>query len=155
DWRIEASAFRSGRTWTTKRLRAFAGPSHGFTLLPGTSSPPSPHDLGASSMAPKDSQVLVVGGAGYIGSALLPRLLERGYSVRIIDLLLFGREPIATVLDHPRLEIVEADFRREDSVRDALAGVDTVIHLGGLVGDPACALDERLTVEINLLATER
>jgi nucleoside-diphosphate-sugar epimerase len=106
-------------------------------------------------MASNGSRVLVVGGAGYIGSALLPRLLERDYSVRIIDLLLFGREPISTVLGHPRLEIIEADFRREDSIRDALKGVEIVIHLGGLVGDPACALDERLTVEINLLATER
>ena len=106
-------------------------------------------------MLPNGSRILVVGGAGYIGSALLPRLLDRGYSVRILDLLLFGREPIATVADHPLLEIIDADFRREESVKDALAGIDTVIHLGGLVGDPACALDERLTIEINLLATER
>ncbi|GEM82826.1 NAD-dependent epimerase/dehydratase family protein [Meiothermus hypogaeus] len=97
--------------------------------------------------------VLVIGGAGYIGSGLLPRLLERGYKVRLLDLLMFGKEPIAHVLHHPNLEIIQADFRQVDKVVEAMRGVDTVVHLGGLVGDPACALDENLTIEINLVAT--
>ncbi|GIW26155.1 NAD(P)-dependent oxidoreductase [Meiothermus sp.] len=97
--------------------------------------------------------VLVIGGAGYIGSGLLPRLLERGYRVRLLDLLLFGKEPIAHVLYHPNLEVIQADFRQVDKVVEAMRGVDTVVHLGGLVGDPACALDENLTIEINLVAT--
>ncbi len=97
--------------------------------------------------------VLVIGGAGYIGSGLLPRLLERGYRVRLLDLLLFGKEPIAHILHHPNLEIIQADFRQVDKVVEAMRGVDTVVHLGGLVGDPACALDENLTIEINLVAT--
>jgi len=84
---------------------------------------------------------------------LLPRLLERGYRVRLLDLLLFGKEPIAHVLHHPNLEIIQADFRQVDKVVEAMRGVDTVVHLGGLVGDPACALDENLTIEINLVAT--
>ncbi|RDI95169.1 NAD-dependent epimerase/dehydratase family protein [Meiothermus sp. QL-1] len=97
--------------------------------------------------------ILVIGGAGYIGSALLPRLLERGYRVRLLDLLLFGKEPIAEVLYHPNLEIIQADFRQVDKVVQAMRGVEKVVHLGGLVGDPACALDENLTIEINLVAT--
>jgi nucleoside-diphosphate-sugar epimerase len=98
-------------------------------------------------------RVLVIGGAGYIGSALLPKLLDDGYRVRVLDLLLYGTEPIAGVLDHPRLEVVPADFRHVDKVVEAMQGVDTVIHLGAIVGDPACALDESLTVEVNLMAT--
>ena len=98
-------------------------------------------------------RVLVIGGAGYIGSALLPKLLERGYHVRLLDLFLFGREPIANLLGHPNLEIIEADFRHMDKIVRAMRGMDEVIHLGGIVGDPACSLDQELTVEVNLIAT--
>jgi len=97
--------------------------------------------------------VLVIGGAGYIGSALLPKLLEKGYKVRLVDLLLFGEEPIKDVKNHPNLEIMKADFRQIDIIVEAMRDIDAVIHLGAIVGDPACALDENLTVEINLMAT--
>lgn len=101
----------------------------------------------------KIETVLVIGGAGYIGSALLPRLLESGYRVRLLDLLLFGEEPIRQCINHPRLEVVQADFRQIDRIVEATRGVDAVIHLGGIVGDPACAVDEALTIDINLTAT--
>lgn len=97
--------------------------------------------------------VLVIGGAGYIGSALVPKLLQQGYRVRILDLLLYGTEPIDEWLNHPRLEVMQADFRQIDKVVEAMRDVDAVIHLGGIVGDPACALDEELTTDINLMAT--
>lgn len=102
---------------------------------------------------PKIRRALVIGGAGYIGSALVPRLLEQGYNVRILDLLIYGNDPISPWLDDPRLEIVQADFRQIDRVVGAMQDVDAVIHLGAIVGDPACALDEGLTTEINLTAT--
>src|SRR5207237_2930274 len=98
-------------------------------------------------------RVLVIGGAGYIGSALLPKLLARGYHVRLLDLFLFGMDPIAKVLGHPNLVIIHADFRHVDKIVQAMQGVDDVIHLGGIVGDPACSLDEELTVEVNLMGT--
>jgi len=98
-------------------------------------------------------RVLVIGGAGYIGSALLPKLLAKGYHVRLLDLLIYGTEPIAEVIDHPNLEIMQADFRQVDKVVEAMRNVDAVIHLGAIVGDPACALDEELTIEVNLMAT--
>ena len=99
------------------------------------------------------SKVLVIGGAGYIGSALLPKLLAKGYHVRLLDLLIYGTEPIGEVIDHPHLEIMQADFRQVDKVVEAMRNVDAVVHLGGIVGDPACALDEELTIEVNLMAT--
>lgn len=101
----------------------------------------------------KVKHVLVIGGAGYIGSALLPKLLNKGYHVRLLDLLLFGEEPIGHFVDHPRLEIMQADFRQVDQVVQAMQGMDAVIHLGAIVGDPACALDEELTIDVNLMAT--
>src|SRR5499426_3731232 len=101
----------------------------------------------------KARKVLVVGGAGYIGSALLPMLLEKGYHVRLLDLFLYGAEPIRDFLHHPGLEIMRADFRQVDKVVEATKNMDAVIHLGAIVGDPACALNEDLTIEVNLMAT--
>lgn len=98
-------------------------------------------------------RVLLLGGAGYIGSGLLPKLLNNGYKVRLLDAFLYGEDPIAQWKKHPNLEIVEADFRRVDIVVRAMRDVKAVVHLGAIVGDPACALDEELTIETNLLAT--
>jgi nucleoside-diphosphate-sugar epimerase len=101
----------------------------------------------------EERRVLLIGGAGYIGSSLLPRLLDKGYRVRLLDGFIYGEEPIADCLGHPNLEIVKADFRNVHDVVHAMRGVQSVIHLGAIVGDPACSLDEALTVEVNLLAT--
>lgn len=98
-------------------------------------------------------RVLVIGGAGYIGSALLGKLLNSGHKVRLLDLFLYGDEPIHEFKNHPNLETVQADFRHVDKVVEVMRGVDAVVHLGAIVGDPACALDHELTVEINLMAT--
>ncbi len=105
---------------------------------------------------PVDSgrSILLIGGAGYIGSALLPMLLEKGYQVRLMDMFIYGHEPIAKFLHHPRLEVVHADFRQVDKVVQSMVGMDTVIHVGAIVGDPACAIDEELTIEINVIATK-
>lgn len=104
-------------------------------------------------VAADDDFVLVIGGAGYIGSALLPRLLESGRKVRLLDVFMYGDEAIAPWRDHPNLEVVEADYRRFEKLVGAMQGVKTVVHLGGLVGDPACAWNEALTVEVNLTFT--
>ena len=98
--------------------------------------------------------VLVIGGAGYIGSALLPKLLTAGYRVRVLDMFLFGTDPIADVADHRNLELIQGDFRHVDGVVKAMQGMDAVIHLGAIVGDPACNLDEDVTVGVNLSATQ-
>ena len=103
--------------------------------------------------SPDGKSVLLIGGAGYIGSSLVPLLLDRGYKVRILDLFIYGKEPLGPSLNHINLELIQGDFRQVDKVVFAMRGVDSVIHLGGLVGDPACALDEQLTLEINLVAT--
>lgn len=103
---------------------------------------------------PTPRTVLVIGGAGYIGSALLAKLLKRGHRVRLLDRLFYGFEPIREVINHPNLEIMQADFRRIDKLVQCMHGVDAVIHLGAIVGDPACALDSDLTIEVNLMATK-
>jgi nucleoside-diphosphate-sugar epimerase len=114
----------------------------------GVSQPAPP----ARARKPKQT-VLVIGGAGYIGSALVPLLLESGWTVRVLDLMMYGDEPLAKngLLD--KITLHRADFRHIEQVVDAMRGVDALVHLGGIVGDPACALDEELTIDINLIAT--
>ena len=106
---------------------------------------------GLSPEAPEPGQlILVTGGAGYIGAVLTQRLLDRGYRVRILDRLYWGRGPIASTLD--RVELVEADVR--DMPASALDGVDAVIHLAGLSNDPTAEYDPEANWQMNAIATE-
>jgi len=98
-------------------------------------------------------RVLVIGGAGYIGSVLCRQLLRQGYSVRVLDTLLYGKDSLKEIEDHPRFELIVGDSRDVGAVFSAMLGSDAVVHLGELVGDPACAVDEELTLEINMAAT--
>ena len=95
-------------------------------------------------------KVLVTGGAGYIGSVLTRQLLDKGYKVRVLDLLMFGGEPLLDLFNNPSFEFVKGDVRDEKAVRKALDGIDAVAHLAAIVGDPACAKDPELTNDINL-----
>lgn len=98
-------------------------------------------------------RVLVIGGAGYIGSVLVRRLLRAGYGVRVLDQLLYGDAAISELLAHPRFDLMRGDFRHVDAVIHAVKGMDAVVHLGAIVGDPACALDEETTLQTNYAAT--
>ncbi len=99
-------------------------------------------------------KVLVVGGAGYIGSGMVRDLLADGYMVRVLDSTIYGDEPIRELYGHPNFELIRGDFRHVGPVVQAVKGMDAVVHLGAIVGDPACAVNEHETVEINLAATK-
>ena len=98
--------------------------------------------------------VFVIGGAGYIGSSLIGELLKNGYLVKVLDVLFFGIEPIQEYIDHPNFTLIQADFRKVDDLVLGMQECHTVVHLGGLVGDPACTVDEFLTTEVNLTSTK-
>lgn len=97
--------------------------------------------------------VLVIGGAGYIGSVLTRQLLKGRYRVRVLDSLFFGDAPVRDLLSDPNFEFLQGDFRHAESLVKSMRGIDAVIHLAALVGDPACTINGDLTNEINYAAT--
>ena len=94
------------------------------------------------------SKVLLVGGAGYLGSVLAHELLERGYAVRILDRLYFGDQGLADIRD--RVELLVADMR--GATEEALGDVDAVINVGGLSNDPTAEYNPRANHEMNVTA---
>lgn len=94
-------------------------------------------------------KVLVTGAAGYIGSVLVSRLLNKGYSVLGIDCLMFGGDAIIGFYNHPEFSFVKADVRDTKCIEPLLKGVDAIVHLAAIVGDPACAKQPDLATSIN------
>jgi len=103
--------------------------------------------------APQPKRVLVVGGAGYIGSLLVEHLLGSGYKVRVLDSLVYGGEPLGNALRHPNFELMAGDCRNIQDVVKAVRGVESVVQLAAIVGDPACEQDRTSALEINYAAT--
>lgn len=95
------------------------------------------------------SGVLVTGGAGYVGAALVPKLLADGHAVTVLDLYLYGDDVFDDVADHPLLRTVRGDIRDEALLERELAGCDAVIHLACISNDPSFELDPALGKSIN------
>jgi nucleoside-diphosphate-sugar epimerase len=96
---------------------------------------------------------LVTGGSGYIGALLVRELLESGRDVRVLDRLLHGQEHIAAEQEQAGVLVIRGDVRDADARSRALDGVQEVVHLAAIVGDPACAVDPREADEVNVQAT--
>lgn len=97
--------------------------------------------------------VLITGGAGYVGSMLAPRLLAAGHRVRAFDALLHGGRGLLGHWSDPSFEFRKGDVRDAAAVREALEGIDAVVHLAAIVGDPACARDPETARAVNLEAS--
>lgn len=83
-------------------------------------------------------KVVVTGGAGYVGSVLVPYLLNQGYTVHVVDNLRFGGESLLPNFIHPRFTFTQMDVLDHAQLRQELAGCEAVVHLAALVGYPAC-----------------
>ena len=99
------------------------------------------------------TRVLVTGGAGYVGSVLVPKLLARNYRVRVLDNMMYHQTSLIPFCIHDGLEFIRGDIRDEAVVKEALQGVDVIVHLAAIVGAPACAKDEQLADSVNYQAT--
>ncbi len=96
-------------------------------------------------------RVLVAGGAGYVGSRLVPALLEAGYGVTVLDLYLYGEDVLTP---HRELKEIKGDIRNLQTVEQALEGCDHVIHLACISNDPSFELNPALGRSINFDAFE-
>ena len=100
-------------------------------------------------------KVLVTGGAGYLGSVLSLALVEAGYDVRVLDNMTYGGRGLLPLIGHPRFDLRPSDVRDRRAVAGALHGIDAVVHLAAIVGDPACARDPKLAQSVNHEASAR
>ncbi|MDO8521819.1 MAG: NAD-dependent epimerase/dehydratase family protein [bacterium] len=104
--------------------------------------------------APAPHTVLVTGGAGYMGSLLCRHLLKDGYRVVVLDKLLFGDAGIKDLYADKNFTLIHGDIGDIGTLTQAIQGADSVVHLAGIVGDPACALNPIQTMEENHFSTK-
>lgn len=97
----------------------------------------------------KIQTVLVTGGAGYIGAVLVPKLIQKGYLVKVIDLYIYGEDVLALVKGHPNLNEVKGDIRDQTLLEREIPGSDAIIHLACISNDPSFELDPKLGKSIN------
>jgi nucleoside-diphosphate-sugar epimerase len=93
--------------------------------------------------------ILVTGGAGYIGSVIVPELLRAGHRVTVLDKFMFGQNSLAPVCIDPNFSVVKGDAREESVLKPLVARADLVIPLAALVGVPLCASDRIATETTN------
>jgi nucleoside-diphosphate-sugar epimerase len=92
-------------------------------------------------------RVLITGGAGYVGSVLVPQLLAKGYPVTVYDIMFYGNDHLPT--ENPHLRFIDGDIRETAKLAEAFADTDVVLHLACISNDPSFELDEKLSETIN------
>jgi nucleoside-diphosphate-sugar epimerase len=97
-------------------------------------------------------KVLVTGGAGYLGSILVPTLLERGFAVTVLDNFMYGQDSLSAVCYRPEFSLVRGDVRSIETVKRLAADADVIIPLAALVGAPLCDRDPLAATSTNLTA---
>ncbi len=96
-------------------------------------------------------KILITGGAGYVGSKLVPKLLKSGHHVKVLDLMIYGDDVLD---DHPNLEKIKGDIRNQELLKKILISQEAVIHLACISNDPSFELNPTLGKSINLDAFE-
>ncbi|MCL2202476.1 MAG: NAD-dependent epimerase/dehydratase [Defluviitaleaceae bacterium] len=99
-------------------------------------------------------KVLLIGGAGYIGTSLAPLLLNEGYKVTVLDMFLFNQTPMLDLCLNPDFEVIRGDFREEEILSKALTGMDYIVPLAAIVGYPHCDADRTAAKTTNVGAIQ-
>jgi nucleoside-diphosphate-sugar epimerase len=98
--------------------------------------------------------IVVTGGAGYVGSVLVNRLVKEKFNVKVIDSLVFGNDGISHLIDDNQIEFFNVDIRETEKIRDIIQNADCVIHLAAIVGEPLCKKIPDAAKQINEIATK-
>ena len=99
-------------------------------------------------------KILVTGGAGYIGSVLIPFLLDEGFKVTVYDLLLYGGHSLIPFISNKNFSFIKGDIRDKESLSRSIKKNDVIIHLAAIVGLPACNKDKKLSYSTNVYGTK-
>lgn len=102
----------------------------------------------------KPVRILITGGAGYIGTTLVPMLLEAGYFVRVLDNLSMGGQGLLPSFTKKNFEFIRGDVRDYKTVEKSVEGMDFIVHLAAIVGYPACRKDPKMSRDINVSGTQ-
>jgi len=97
----------------------------------------------------KSETILVTGGAGYVGAVLVPKLLDQGYCVRVLDLYTYGEDVFDDIKDKSQLEEIKGDICDQELLKKSLTGCNAVIHLACISNDPTFDLDPALSKRVN------
>ena len=100
------------------------------------------------------SNILVTGGAGYIGSVLTRNLVLSKYNVKVLDSLVFGQDGISELVSNNSVNLFVGDIRNKEIIPDVLKEVDCVVHLAAIVGEPLCSKIPKAARQINEFATK-
>jgi len=101
------------------------------------------------------NSILVTGGAGYVGSVLTNKLVKNGYKVRILDSAIYGLSGISKLVDNNDAELVLGDIRNDETIEKSVTGIDCIIHLAAIVGEPLCNKIPEAARQINEFATKK
>tara|TARA_B100001142_G_scaffold329080_1_gene391059 strand:+ start:1509 stop:2534 length:1026 start_codon:yes stop_codon:yes gene_type:complete len=104
-------------------------------------------------MSPLNS-ILITGGAGYVGSVLVKKLVSLGYNVKVIDSLVFGNDGISSLINEKKIEFFNLDIRDTEKISSIIKNIDCVIHLAAIVGEPLCKKIPDAAKQINEFATK-
>ena len=99
-------------------------------------------------------RVLVTGGAGYLGSTMVPMLLQRGHHVVVFDKFMWGALPLLPHAANPHLEIVRGDILDKNLLAKHMEDCDVIIHLAAIVGYPACEKFHDEAIQVSDLERE-
>jgi len=100
------------------------------------------------------NSILITGGAGYVGSVLVKKLVSLGYNVKVIDSLVFGNDGISSLINEKKIEFFNLDIRDTEKISSIIKNIDCVIHLAAIVGEPLCKKIPDAAKQINEFATK-
>jgi len=100
-------------------------------------------------MSERIKNILVTGGAGYVGAVLVPKLLDKGYNVKVIDLYIYGEDVLNAVRSNSNLKEIKGDIRDKKLLKKEIPQTDVIIHLACISNDPSYELDPALGKSIN------